>query len=85
MKYYSRKPPNHVISKGGAKSLNKSLKEYGLNFRTGTTVATVVKKLEDHIVRLDNHYDVGKMKGQLADLRTNEEKAERKKLSLINL
>ena len=85
VKYYSRKPPNNVISKEGANSLNKSLNKYGLNFRTGTKVATVVKKLEDHIARFDNHYGVGKMKGQLADLRTNEEKAEHKKLSLINL
>ena len=84
MKYYSKKPQDNVISKEGAKSLNKSVKDYGLNFRTGTTVATVVKKLEDHIVRLDNHYGVGKMKGQLADLRTNEEKAEHKKLSSID-
>ena len=83
-KYYSRKPQNNVISKEGAKSLNKSLNKYGLNFRTGTKVATVVKKLEDHIVRLDNHYGVGKLKGQFADLKTNEEKAEHKQ-SLINL
>jgi len=83
-KYYSKKPPNHVISKEGAKSLNKSLNEYGLNFRTNTSIATVVKKLEEHIARLDNHYGVGKMKGQLADLRTNEEKVENKKSSYID-
>ena len=80
--YYSKKPQKHVISKEGAKSLNKNLNEYGLNFRTNTSIATVVKKLEEHIARLDNHYGVGKMKGQLADLRTIEEKAEHKKLSI---
>jgi hypothetical protein len=83
--YYSKKPQTNVISKEGAKKLNKSLNKYGLNFRTGTKVATVVKKLEDHITRFDNQYGVGKMKGQLADLRTNEEKAEHKKSSYIDL
>ena len=64
--------------------MNKNLNKYGLNFRTGTKVATVVKKLEDHIVRLDNHYGVGKLKGQFAGLKTNEEKVEQKKLSNID-
>ena len=79
LKYYSKESQDNVINKLGADDLNKNLGTYGLKFKTGTSIATIVKKLEEHRARLDNHYDVGKMKGQLADLRTNEEKVEHKK------
>ncbi len=79
IKYYSKEPQKNVINKVGADDLNKILGTYGLKFKTGTSIATIVKKLKVHKARLDNHYDVGKYQGRLADLKTNEEKVEHKK------
>jgi len=60
LKYYLKEPQKNVINKVGADDLNKNLSTYGLNFRTETSIATIVKNLKKHKARLDNHYDVGK-------------------------
>ncbi len=78
IRFYLQELQKNVINKVGADDLNKSLSFYGLKFKTGTSIVTVLKKLEEHRVRLDNHHSVRKIKGQLANLRTNEEKAEDK-------
>ena len=65
---------DNVLEKEGSSDLNKKLKKYGLKFKAGTKVATVLDKLEKHKERLENEHSVGKLMGRFADVKTTEEK-----------
>ena len=43
IKDYKKEDETNVLQKEGSEDLNKKLSMYGLKFRTGTSVATVIK------------------------------------------
>ena len=53
------------------------MKKYGLKFKAGTKVATVLDRLEKHKERLENEHGVGNLVGRLSDLKTSQEKAKK--------
>jgi hypothetical protein len=79
IKYYEKEDKTNVLHKDGSDDLNKKLSVYGLKFKTGTKVATVIKKLEDHKTRLKNEHGVGNLVGRLTDLKTPQEKESKAK------
>ena len=70
---YEKEDETNVLHKEGSEDLNKKLSMYGLKFRTGTSVATVIKKLKEHKTRLEIEFDLGKLEGRFAGLRTLQE------------
>ena len=77
IKDYEKEDKTNVLHKDGSDDLNKKLSVYGLKFKTGTKVATVIKKLENHKTRLKNEHGVGNLVGRLTDLKTSQEKAKK--------
>ena len=70
---YEKENKKHVILKDSSDDLNKKLNRYGLKFKTRTLVSSVLKKLKEHKVRLENNHDVGKIQGKLADFKKQDE------------
>jgi hypothetical protein len=70
---YEQENKRYIILKESSDDLNKKLSRYGLKFRTGTKVESVLKKLKDHKIRLENNHDVGKIQGKLADFKNQDE------------
>ena len=50
------------------------MSKYGLKFKAGTKVATVLDRLERHKTRLKNEHGVGNLVGRLTDLKKPQEK-----------
>ena len=65
---YEKENKRHIILKESSDDLNKKLSRYGLKFRTGTMVSSVLKKLKDHKDKLETRKQVGEIKGKLVDL-----------------
>ena len=74
IKDYEKEGKTNVLEKEGSSDLNKKLNKYGLKFRTGTKVATVIDRLEKHKERLEIEHGVGNIVGRLSDLKTPQEK-----------
>jgi hypothetical protein len=69
----------HVILKETSEDLNKRFGLYGLKFKTGTLVSSVLKKLNDQKIRLENQYGTGQLQGRLVDLKSERKKEDSKK------
>ena len=61
LKDFSTENKRNVLVKEGSDDLNTKLNKYGLKFKTGTSVATVIKRLQEHKTRLENHFGTGEM------------------------
>ena len=83
IKEYEKENKKHVILKETSDYLNKKLALYGLKFKTGTLVSSVLKKLNDHKLRLENQYDTGQIQGRIADLKSEGKYKEAKKAENI--
>jgi len=83
IKEYEKENKKHVILKETSDYLNKKLALYGLKFKTGTLVSSVLKRLNDHKLRLENQYDTGQIEGRLVDLKSEGKYKEAKKAENI--
>ena len=77
---YKKENKKHVILKESSDDLNKKIGLYGLKFKTGTSVSSVLKKLNDHKIRLENEYGLGQLQGRLKDLGTDTKHKESTKI-----
>ena len=73
----------HVILKETSEDLNKRFGLYGLKFKTGTLVSSVLKKLSDHKMRLEGQNGIRQVQSKLIDLKSEGKKEDSKKVESI--
>ena len=78
---YKSENQKHVLQKEGTDDLNKKLKRFGLKFKTGTSVKTVLKNLNEHKKRLESEMEVGDIQGRLAGLKEGKKEMSKSKES----
>jgi hypothetical protein len=77
IKDYEKERKDNMLEKEGSSDLNKKMSKYGLKFKAGTKVATVLDRLEKHKTRLENEHDIGNLASRFSDLKTSQEKAKK--------
>ena len=80
---YKDENKKYVLLKGASDDLNKKFALYGLRFRTGTKVESVLKRLNEHKVRLEGQYGIGQLQGRFIDLKSEGKKDTNKKAEAI--